>query len=344
MGCSGNAEGDDSGTQDGSGGTGVWEGSAGSGGAGITAGSGGSSSVAGIGGAGAFGGSGGSGETAGSGEGGTTGGSSGAGVTAGSGGAGGSSSSGTCQGSVMFELEIQSASPRDYCTNACGAWFSLQEIDAASYRDPCGVRSCDTCELGPCPSVWCGDLPLSSSSLSAAWSGEHFVSATCGEDLVCTTGECAPPGRYTVAMCVTENLNRFWGTTNDCTRVGEVVCTEVEFDWPMTGVVKGTINGPAACEGTSSALHSSPCTEIGAVCIADPGCCRCIDTPDCGSFWECASLGFEDENCPGLPPIAGSACYDSGLVCGYCRERFEPQTHTCNSDGWRRLDLEIECP
>ena len=99
------------------------------------------------------------------------------------------------------------------------------------------------------------------------------------------------------------------------------------------------------CSDGSDVLHSRSCPVEGVRCLAEPGCCECVNTYGCGLFWNCASLGFGSSRCPSAPPPQDDPCSTPGQICGYCVEEG-PVSFSCSSSsgGWVKNVFEMDCP
>ena len=76
------------------------------------------------------------------------------------------------------------------------------------------------------------------------WDGTNYVTSTCGAGKSCTEPTYAKPGKYTATMCATPGkLTGPDAGARVCVASGAAKCGSVEFDFPLSSVVKGTV-GP----------------------------------------------------------------------------------------------------
>jgi len=175
------------------------------------------------------------------------------GDTTGSSGGGGSSSTGGGTGTGgaggslgMASVEFTVVGPATYCHKDCMGPPSITVTDSAGrtlgFGGLCRVQ-CDTCMLSACPPVACQmDGPVTGATLN--WDGSYSASSTCGPGTECLSPSMALPGRYTATFCATPGtLTGPDGGFQQCVTSGPAKCAPVEFDFPSTGVVRGTL-GP----------------------------------------------------------------------------------------------------
>ena len=115
------------------------------------------------------------------------------------------------------------------------------------------TNDCATCKLSLCPALPCfPDGVVKGARFD--WDGHYFAQSTCGAGMTCLAPQYAKPGRYTATFCATPGT-----LTNDslpqCVTSGPAQCTSVEFDYPSSNVVKGTlgsvVDGGTAEGGTA---------------------------------------------------------------------------------------------
>ncbi len=175
-------------------------------------------------------------------------GSSGAGGT----GAGGNGSGGSIQagaggsaspGTVSIEFTVGAGS---YCHRSCQPGSTIEVRDASgralSPGNLCTV-DCTTCTNSLCPPLPClPDGAVTGAHLD--WDGRYYAESTCGSGTSCVEPAIAPPGKYTATFCATPGtLTGPDGGFQQCVTSGPAQCGSVQFDFPSTAVVKGTI-GP----------------------------------------------------------------------------------------------------
>ena len=76
------------------------------------------------------------------------------------------------------------------------------------------------------------------------WDGTVYATSTCGAGTSCTGPTYVKPGKYSATVCATPgSLTGPDGGVPQCVTSGPVQCATVEFDFPSSTVVKGTV-GP----------------------------------------------------------------------------------------------------
>jgi hypothetical protein len=218
--------------------------SGGSSGAGGVVASGGSTSTGGATGTGGNTGAGGSKGSGGA----SSGGSTGSGGTSGAGGSGSGGSAGVSPGKATVEFTVTGG---PYCmTMQCAVGPSIDITDASGHSisgvtSSCTDFSCSTCQPSPCPGYYCP--PPSGVVVTGAtmeWNGSYYAKSTCGTGTSCVESIFAKPGKYTATMCATPGkLAGPNGGIQQCVTSGPAKCASVEFDFPSSTVVTGTV-GP----------------------------------------------------------------------------------------------------
>lgn len=177
------------------------------------------------------------------------------GGSTGLGGSGGVSTGGTAGGVSPGKatIEFTVTGPNSYCmTMQClaGTVPSIDIKDASGHSlfnitASCSDVSCSTCQPSPCPGYYCpppSGVVVTGSKLE--WDGSHTVASTCGAGTSCIETVYAPPGRYTAEMCATPGkLTGLDGGVQQCVTTGPAKCSSVDFDFPSSTVVRGTV-GP----------------------------------------------------------------------------------------------------
>ncbi len=77
------------------------------------------------------------------------------------------------------------------------------------------------------------------------WDGSYNTTSTCGPGTTCVQSVFAKPGTYTAKMCATPGdlTGPDGGFQQQCVNTGPPKCGSVQFDFPSSTVVKGTV-GP----------------------------------------------------------------------------------------------------
>jgi hypothetical protein len=105
------------------------------------------------------------------------------------------------------------------------------------------------------------------------------------------------------------------------------------------------------CPDDPQALHGTPCDGypsgypgLGERCVAPSGfgCCACVDTQECGYYYECAWA--ISAQCPAEPPTPQSDCVKPGHICHYCVNNFPVRFVCTSAAGYRQFRLQVDCP
>jgi hypothetical protein len=134
-------------------------------------------------------------------------------------------------------------------TSSCGEAPSIYIEDSSGHSlfavsASCSSVSCDTCRSSPCPGYACQirGIPVTGAKLD--WDGSYNVTSTCGTGTSCVATTYANPAKYTAKMCATPGkITGPDGGVQQCVNSGQSKCGSVEFDFPSSTVVKGTV-GP----------------------------------------------------------------------------------------------------
>jgi len=154
----------------------------------------------------------------------------------------------TSPGKVSIEFTV--AGSDSYCTqSSCGEAPSIDVEDSSgqslfSVLASCSSVSCETCSTSPCPGYACQirGIPVTGAKLD--WDGRYNVTSTCGGGTSCVTYTYANPGHYTAKLCATPGkITGADAGAPQCETSGAAKCGSVEFDFPSSAVVKGTV-GP----------------------------------------------------------------------------------------------------
>lgn len=180
-----------------------------------------------------------------------TGASSGTGGFSGSGGDGGVNTGGTGGGVSpgKASIEFTAVGPDSYCmTSQCNAGASIGLKDssgkALTLTTNCSDVSCKTCTSSACPGYFCQPNGIAITGAGLDWDGRNYVTSTCGAGTSCVEPAYAKPGKYTATMCATPGkLTGPDAGPRQCITSGPVKCGSVEFDFPSSTLVKGTV-GP----------------------------------------------------------------------------------------------------
>jgi hypothetical protein len=169
---------------------------------------------------------------------------SGAAGSAGSGGGGAEAGPVGCTvGSVTFELIAAGAPAVEYCTGKnCGTeWLAIKSASGQELQitHPC-MSDCTSCRQEGCALLCALPQPLKPEGVRQEWDGTFFTPGTCGQGDMCANPNCAPAGKYVATMCagVKNNPDAMFCETDPNQQ-----CVDVEFGYPTTDVVRGTI-GP----------------------------------------------------------------------------------------------------
>jgi hypothetical protein len=169
-------------------------------------------------------------------------GSNGTGGATGSGGSGG----GVSPGKATIEFTVTGGS---YCmTSQCGAGAGVGLKDSSgkslALTTSCSDVSCKTCVSSACPGYFCQPNGIVVTGAGLTWDGTNYITSTCGTGTSCTEPSFAKPGKYTATMCATPGkLSGPDAGPRQCVTNGPEKCGSVEFDFPSSTVVKGTV-GP----------------------------------------------------------------------------------------------------
>ena len=188
------------------------------------------------------------------------------------------------QATVIFVMKGASGDATRWCigSDCSQEWLTIVDPSGVEHAlgRPC-LADCDTCAPYACTAACPAPLPLPIYGVQRSWSGEYFVSGSCGAS-ACTSSVCAPSGRYVAKMCVHRDLDP---GAPFCNSSATPTCALVPFDWPPpAGVteITGTV-GAEADAGT------------------DAGAC-------CPSTWPMIDCTFSDGT-------AGFDCHDPALGC-----------------------------
>lgn len=160
----------------------------------------------------------------------------------------------TCEAPLTFELRVESGS---YCAGgqkACDAeWLTILGPDGQPFaRDNTCNTSCGDCAPVRCPGSCIQPVPIAD-KVTRAWDGRLFAQSTCNGSagtLSCGAAKCAPKGRYTARMCASPSAtvgdagaDAASGPSTQCTiaQGAQPKCVDVQFDWPSTTPVVGTL-------------------------------------------------------------------------------------------------------
>lgn len=169
--------------------------------------------------------------------------------SAGTNGSGGNSAGGTGGGRSMSPgtATIGFTVTGSYCHGGCSFSPSIGIEDstgrAVVIENPCRT-DCATCAVSKsCPTGPCvADGVVTGANL--VWDGSYYATSTCGSGTSCSEQTFAPPGKYIAVYCATPGvLTGRDGGPPHCTTTGPEKCGSVDFDFPSSTVVKGTL-GP----------------------------------------------------------------------------------------------------
>ena len=158
----------------------------------------------------------------------------------------GTAQSSSSPGNVSIEFTVVGSD--SYCMQSnCGEAPSIDIEDSSGHSlftvsASCSSVSCDTCSTSPCPGYACQvrGIPVSGASLD--WDGKYNATSTCGTGTSCVTFTYASPGRYTAKMCATPGkIEGPDGGVQQCVTSGPPKCGSVDFDFPSSTIVKGTV-------------------------------------------------------------------------------------------------------
>jgi hypothetical protein len=154
----------------------------------------------------------------------------------------------TSPGNVSIEFAV--AGPDSFCMQStCGEAPTIDVEDPSgqslfSVSASCSSVSCETCSTSPCPGFACQIRGIQVSGAKLDWDGRYNVMSTCGGSTACVTYAYANPGRYTAKMCATPGkITGADAGVPQCETSGPAKCGSVEFDFPSSTVVQGTV-GP----------------------------------------------------------------------------------------------------
>ena len=159
---------------------------------------------------------------------------------------------GNCGGPVAFQLTV--SGDASFCTGqgSCSAeWLTVQRADKTPVQiDTSCVAACGACEPVGCPGNCPQPSPVPKTGATKTWlNGRIFTDKKCnskagGGSIPCSEPACAPAGKYIAHMCAFRAGDA--GAGNGCSAEAATpaqICTDVEFDFPTTSPVKGTV-GP----------------------------------------------------------------------------------------------------
>jgi hypothetical protein len=76
------------------------------------------------------------------------------------------------------------------------------------------------------------------------WTGAYLGDSTCGSGTACEKPMFAAKGKYTAQFCATPGtMTHRDGGASYCKQSGAQKCTTVDFDYPTSSTVRGTL-GP----------------------------------------------------------------------------------------------------
>jgi hypothetical protein len=146
-------------------------------------------------------------------------------------------------GSVTFELTAAGAPAVTYCVGRnCGTeWLTIKTVmgQELGLTHSC-MSDCASCRQVGCTLLCALPQPLKPEGVQQVWDGTYFTPSMCGQGNACANANCAPPGRYVATMCagVKNNPDMMFCETDPNQQ-----CVDVEFDYPTSQVVRGTV-GP----------------------------------------------------------------------------------------------------
>jgi hypothetical protein len=161
-----------------------------------------------------------------------------------SGGAGGEANDEACaEGLVVFNMLPSPELPPDYfCDASCGTgWLTITDAQGAaafSIFSACGIASCQSCEVLPCPAASCLPKPLTPQGSQLTWDGSYLAQDSCGSNMACQRRSCVPPGKYKAKACAAINAGNLDVASGSCEPKDAQLCAEVEFELPATREVK----------------------------------------------------------------------------------------------------------
>ena len=150
-----------------------------------------------------------------------------------------------CAGAPVA-IELTSTSGAAFCVgqNDCtNVWLTILRADRTPLTTgkDC-IADCDQCVAVGCTGQCPASYPMPAGGLKGTWSGTYYTNDLCGaERMQCALPQCAAPGKYIARMCVYRATSDA-GNTGMCQGSPAATCTEVAFDWPTAGPVRGTVN------------------------------------------------------------------------------------------------------
>jgi hypothetical protein len=178
----------------------------------------------------------------------TGGGTSGTGGLQGNGGADPKPDSGDVSpGNAVIEFTVRG--PGAYCGPACpGPPINVKDSEgqALTLAGSC-MTDCSSCMPHSC--ISCPAIGVAVTGAKLDWDGTYYTTSTCVPAGAVGTNACrtpahAKPGTYTATFCATHGiLTGPDGGIQQCVTSGPPKCGSVEFDFPSSTVVKGTV-GP----------------------------------------------------------------------------------------------------
>jgi hypothetical protein len=120
------------------------------------------------------------------------------------------------------------------------SWMTVTSLTGESMpiELPCETTCGDCLPVG-CPALCIAPQPMKLDGESLTWDGTYWQASTCGANVACRQKTCAAPGRYRVKMCA---ARRSSDAGPFCMPSATPTCTELEFDYPSSAIVEGTLN------------------------------------------------------------------------------------------------------
>jgi hypothetical protein len=160
----------------------------------------------------------------------------------------------TSPGTATIEFTVDGA--QSYCAqSACGEAPSIDIEDSSGHSlfavtSSCESVSCDTCSTTPCPGFACMMRGIAVTGAKLQWNGAYNVNSTCGAGKSCVAVTYAKPGKYTAKFCATpgklvapdgggQQSTSFSAVT--CETTGPAQCGAVDFEFPSSTTVRGTV-------------------------------------------------------------------------------------------------------
>jgi hypothetical protein len=164
-------------------------------------------------------------------------------------GTGGSSSGGgggpslCTAGTTSFHMSATNGDNADFCVGLqCStSWMTVTSMTGEDMplEEPCET-TCSNCMPIGCPALCIAPQTMKPEGESLVWDGTFWQGSTCGAaNVSCREKACAAPGRYKVKMCA---ARRSSDAGPFCMAGASPSCTELEFDYPSSAPVEGTIN------------------------------------------------------------------------------------------------------